>query len=206
LLLDEPFASLDPNRRAQVRSDVVDLLRLTATPAVLVTHDQGEALATGDRVAVMRQGRLHQVGTPLEVYTHPVNRFVAGFMGEARFLPVRAEGGGLVSELGPLATAPAEATAPGAGSAPGEVVAVLRPADVAFEPDAAGAAVVARAEYRGETWIYELRLASGATVLSSRPRSVTAAVGDRVRAELTRGDGVALVPSEANGAARPSTP
>ena len=89
MLLDEPFASLDPNLRAQIRAEVVALLRSTGTPAVFVTHDQTEAMATGDRVAVMRAGRIEQLGTPTAVFHAPASRFVAGFMGDAE-LPARS--------------------------------------------------------------------------------------------------------------------
>ncbi len=64
MLLDEPFASLDPNLRTQIRADVVELLHETGTAAVFVTHDQAEALAVGDRIAVIRAGQIEQVGTP----------------------------------------------------------------------------------------------------------------------------------------------
>ena len=92
MLLDEPFASLDPNLRTQIRADVVSVLRSTNTPAIFVTHDQAEALATGDRVAVMANGTLEQLALPWEVYRRPRNRFVAEFMGEADLLPVDGAG------------------------------------------------------------------------------------------------------------------
>lgn len=95
ILLDEPFASLDPNLRTQIRADVLAVLRSTGTAALFVTHDQVEALATGDRIAVMRGGRIEQAGTPVEVFHEPRNRFVAEFMGEANLLPLeRAAGSG----------------------------------------------------------------------------------------------------------------
>ncbi len=86
VLLDEPFASLDPTLREEVRHDVVSALRARGAAAILVTHDRDEALALGDRVAVMHHGEILQIGTPDEVYEHPVDRFVAEFMGEASFL------------------------------------------------------------------------------------------------------------------------
>ena len=86
MLLDEPFASLDPNLRAQIRADVVELLRSTGTPAVFVTHDQTEALATGDRVAVMRRGRIEQLGTPTDVFHEPAQP-LRGRLHGRRLLP-----------------------------------------------------------------------------------------------------------------------
>ncbi|HSK94243.1 MAG TPA: ABC transporter ATP-binding protein [Candidatus Angelobacter sp.] len=87
VLLDEPFSSLDATLRAQLRGEVRDILRTAGATTVFVTHDQGEALEISDRVAVMRAGRLEQVSTPDELYLRPVNRFVAGFVGEANLLP-----------------------------------------------------------------------------------------------------------------------
>ena len=101
VLLDEPFASLDPTLRIRLRADIVAILRSTGTPALFVTHDQAEALSIGDRVAVMRAGRIEQDGAPDDVYHRPANRFVAGFIDETAFLPVTAG----TTELGPVEAA-----------------------------------------------------------------------------------------------------
>ena len=87
IMLDEPFSSLDATLRAQLRGEVRDILRAAGATTLFVTHDQGEALEISDRVAVMRAGRIEQLSTPDELYLRPVNRFVAGFVGEANFLP-----------------------------------------------------------------------------------------------------------------------
>jgi len=87
ILLDEPFSSLDATLRSQLRVDVREILRSAGATTLFVTHDQGEALEISDRVAVMRAGRIEQVSTPDELYLRPVNRFVAGFVGEANLLP-----------------------------------------------------------------------------------------------------------------------
>ena len=81
LLLDEPFANLDAPLRAQLRSEIPALRARFNPTMILVTHDQEEALALGDRVAVMRKGQVQQIGTPREIYDHPANRFVASFIG-----------------------------------------------------------------------------------------------------------------------------
>ena len=179
MLLDEPFASLDPNLRAQIRGDVVDLLRSTGTPAVFVTHDQTEALAIGDRVAVMRAGRIEQLGSPTDVFHAPRSRFVAGFMGDASFLPVRGDDGRLVTELGDLTGGP------WAGDGP--AVAVARPDDVTFEPATDGGAEIIGAEFRGPTWTYTLRLPSGTVVQSSRSHLVRLPVGATAHVSLVPG-------------------
>jgi len=94
VLLDEPFANLDEVLREGLRRQVATILRASGTASVLVTHDRGEALSLGDTVAVMREGRIVQCGTPAQVYGEPVDRFVASFMDDAAFLP--APGGGHV--------------------------------------------------------------------------------------------------------------
>lgn len=81
LLLDEPFANLDELLRAQLRAELPMLRQRFATTIIFVTHDQEEALALGDRVAVIRNGTMQQVGTPREIYERPANRFVASFIG-----------------------------------------------------------------------------------------------------------------------------
>ncbi|HSP37319.1 MAG TPA: ABC transporter ATP-binding protein [Frankiaceae bacterium] len=81
VLLDEPMSGLDAVLRASLRVEVVALLRRLGSTALFVTHDQSEAMVVGDRVAVLNEGRLEQVGTPDEVYDNPASRFVAGFVG-----------------------------------------------------------------------------------------------------------------------------
>ena len=81
-LLDEPFAGLDAPLRASTRAELVDLRRKLGATMILVTHDQGEALALGDRIAVLDQGRVVQVASPLELYDRPADRFVARFIGQ----------------------------------------------------------------------------------------------------------------------------
>ena len=174
LLLDEPFAALDPNLREQGRTQLVTLPRRTRTPAVFVSHDQAEAMALGDRVAVMRAGRLEQLGSGPDIYDRPANRFVASFMGDASFLPVTDDGTGLRTELGPVD-----------GAAGGRTVeAVIRPADVEVVPDPAGGSEITDATYQGPTWTYGVRLPSGATVRSTRPRNEALEIGTVVRARL----------------------
>lgn len=81
LLLDEPLANLDPGLRSQFRADLARLRARFAPTIVYVTHDQAEAMAVGDRIAVMRRGSLAQVGTPPEIYSRPISLFIAGFFG-----------------------------------------------------------------------------------------------------------------------------
>ncbi|MEW6280590.1 MAG: ABC transporter ATP-binding protein [Candidatus Eremiobacterota bacterium] len=89
LLLDEPMSALDPKLRREMREELKRLQKQLGITFILVTHDQEEALSTSDRVAVLNQGRLEQVGTPREIYERPRSRFVADFIGTANFLTVR---------------------------------------------------------------------------------------------------------------------
>jgi multiple sugar transport system ATP-binding protein len=93
-LFDEPLSNLDAKLRAQMRIELKRLRERVATTSIYVTHDQVEAMTLGDRVVVMRGGWVQQVGTPLEIYTRPVSRFVAGFIGSPamNFLDVAVEG------------------------------------------------------------------------------------------------------------------
>ena len=86
LLFDEPFGALDAQTRVRLRREIHSLLKKVNVPAIFITHDQEEALELGDRIAVLNQGRLEQVGTPDEVYNRPETEFVATFLGAANLL------------------------------------------------------------------------------------------------------------------------
>lgn len=103
VLLDEPFSSLDAALRARLRAEVRELLRSVGTTAILVTHDQEEALSTADLVAVMRDGRIVQSGCPAEVYGAPADLEVARFVGDAVELPAVLDGGVARCALGEVA-------------------------------------------------------------------------------------------------------
>ena len=102
ILLDEPFSNLDAELRASVREEVRQILREAGTTAVLVTHDQEEALSIADRVAVMLDGRLVQVGPPEELYHRPATRAIADFIGDVQFLPGLASGRRALTALGEI--------------------------------------------------------------------------------------------------------
>ncbi len=192
LLLDEPFASLDPNLRSQLRNQVVAALRTTGTPAIFVTHDQTEALAIGDRVAVMRTGHIEQLDSPVNVFHQPANRFVAAFMGEASFLPIVATTDGeAVTALGPVTVDP---DTPGAVGA--RHLALVRPDDVLFTDDEAGGAEIVAAEFRGTSWSYTIRLEDGTDVLAAVSHLQPRSIGTRGRVQLTPGHRQIVVPDD----------
>ncbi|MFD7237316.1 ABC transporter ATP-binding protein [Streptomyces syringium] len=125
VLLDEPFNALDSALRSGVRADVRAALRATGATAVLVTHDQQEALSVADRVAVVRDGTIAQCGTPQEVYGRPADPWVARFVGDAVLLPGTAENGAASTPLGRVPLAASADS--GAAGGPREGRVLLRP-------------------------------------------------------------------------------
>jgi putative spermidine/putrescine transport system ATP-binding protein len=107
LLLDEPLSALDAATRVAMRDEIRRIQREQAIATLLITHDQDEALSLADRIAVMRDGRLVQVGTPAAIYDRPANAFVATFVGRANVIEATArDADGVDTPLGPLATLP----------------------------------------------------------------------------------------------------
>ena len=113
MLLDEPFSALDTGLRASTRKTVAGLLTNAGVTTLLVTHDQEEAMSIADQVAVMRDGRFTQVGSPQQVYRHPIDRFTAEFLGDCISLPCTVASGvadcvlGRIPVQGPTADGPA---------------------------------------------------------------------------------------------------
>src|SRR4051812_13843863 len=103
-LRDEPLSNLDAQLRVQTRTALSRLHERLGTTTIYVTHDQIEAVTLGDRIAVMRAGRIQQVGTPTDLYEHPINLFVAGFIGSPamNFLPAQLDGDELRTSIGGL--------------------------------------------------------------------------------------------------------
>lgn len=172
VLLDEPFSHLDRNLRVHVRDETVAVLRAAGATAVLVTHDQEEALAVGDRIAVMRSGRMEQVDLPATVFHRPANRFVATFMGEADFVAGSLTDGHAATALGDLAVHP--------GPAPGPVEVMVRPHDLTLAADDTGHATVLRTEFRGATISHDVRLDDGTVLRATQPHTAPLGVGSRV--------------------------
>jgi iron(III) transport system ATP-binding protein len=153
LLLDEPFSNLDPELRTSLRYEVRAIVQRAGITTVLVTHDQSEAFAMADRIAVMHEGHLHQVDTPERLYRQPHSRFVAGFVGRAQWVPGDVHGAHVETELGMFAN--------GSDSTAASVDVLLRPEELQLFPDARGGARVVGREFGGPTVRYTIRLASG---------------------------------------------
>jgi len=167
LLLDEPLSNLDAKLRNDMRAEIRRICKDFALTTVYVTHDQKEALSVADRMAVFSRGELHQVGSPVDIYRRPRNRFVADFIGEANFLPgklVRSEGPHWVAET-PVAEI--RGVAPdGASARPGDPVEVMiRPETLALSetnPETNAIPVrVTGLTYYGEVAHYELAASRG---------------------------------------------
>jgi iron(III) transport system ATP-binding protein len=171
VLLDEPFSSLDASLRAGLRREVELILRDAEATALLVTHDQEEALSLADRLAVMREGRIVQVGAPEEVYVRPASRWAAQFVGEVNVLSGVAHGGGVETELGVF-----DLRAPASGS----VHVAVRPEQLELRADHDGNAEVVAREFRGHDVLYRLRHEGGRVVLVQLPSLELHEVGARV--------------------------
>jgi ABC-type Fe3+/spermidine/putrescine transport system ATPase subunit len=164
LLLDEPLANLDRRLRDELREELARIHAAVGVTIVLVTHDQEEALSLADRVGVMRDGVLEQVGSPVQVWREPATRFVAGFLGEMNLLPARPAGAGR-AQVTALA-----ATLDVAGPRPdGEALACLRPEALRTRPSGGVRGTVERVAYAGGSVTYRVHLRSGERVLVREP-------------------------------------
>jgi len=176
ILLDEPFNGLDPELRPQVRKEVAEILRRAGTAAILVTHDQDEALGMADQVAVIRDGALEQVGPPEEVYYRPATPFVAAFVGQADFVPGIVSNRQVQTEIGVF---PCPSNIPS-----GPVKVMIRHEAVNSRPGGILATVEER-EFLGGEILYRLRLPSGATLHLEQRTPVTWPVGHQIPIEVS---------------------
>ena len=140
LLLDEPLSALDAIVRVHLRQEIRSLQRKLGVTTIMVTHDQEEALAVADRIVVMNEGRIEQVGTPMQVYREPASPFVADFVGRINALPATLEAPGRVR----IGARSFECVHDGAAGGASKVY--LRPEDVLARPVSAGDANVFEAE------------------------------------------------------------
>jgi iron(III) transport system ATP-binding protein len=176
ILLDEPFSNLDAGLRDRLRQEVREILTEARVTTLFVTHDQAEALSIAESIAVMREGRIEQTGTPEEIYSRPASRWVARFLGEIEVVPGEAADGRVDCELGSLAAD---------HGVSGAVDVLIRPESIAIGisgPEGAASAEVVGRRFYGHDQLVELRLASGHTVRSRRLGFPAWHPGDRVRA------------------------
>lgn len=174
VLMDEPFSSLDADLRMEMREHVRRTLKSMRATVIFVTHDQDEALYMGDRLAVLQNGRLEQIGTPEEIFHLSNTHFVAEFMGDSDFLRGKVTPTGIQTEIGllkqmvdlPVSTL---------------VEIALRADDIDFQVDGSGNSVILERFFRGAFNLYRLRLDSGQTLHSFTDHTRILPAGTRVR-------------------------
>lgn len=153
ILLDEPLSNLDVQVRLQLRQEIRRILKETGISGIFVTHDQEEALAVSDKIAVMREGKIEQLGTPEEIYTQPASRFVAEFVTQANFLPAQRQGNLWHTEIGKFKVSN------GTSFHEGELM--LREEDILLHPDETGSIVIRDRHFLGREYRYNLETPSG---------------------------------------------
>lgn len=172
VLLDEPLSNLDAALKDSLRREIRDALKAAAIPAVWVTHDQEEALSVGDRLGVLRQGRLEQLARPEICFCQPVSRFVASFLGEASFVLGQSSKGEVVTCLGAVSTNT---------EVSGEVDILLRPDDLSLaQVTEDGNGEIVSARYEGGSWLYMVRIDEGGAVQVRTNHENQAEPGSRV--------------------------
>ncbi|QKY16093.1 ABC transporter ATP-binding protein [Halorubrum sp. CBA1229] len=164
LLLDEPFSNLDVRLRVEMREEVRQILKEAGVTAVSVTHDQEEALSISDRVAVMNEGKIEQVGRPEQVFERPESKFVASFLGRASFLEGELRDGKVETGIGRFDAVTLEGYDTVYDGAPVDVL--VRPDDLRAtpaSPELADGVIVSR-QYVGPSFVYRVELETGDTV------------------------------------------
>lgn len=185
MLLDEPLSSLDPHFREEMRFEIKDLQRRFGFSILYVTHDQSEAMALSDRILVMRAGVVQQIGTPLEVYGSPANRFVFEFIGLSCFLQAGLTSSSMqingVSHPWPNGLAP-----PAELIATGSALLAARPTEIDFVSEGGVRGTVARKAFLGEIIDYRITVGE-AEIRVQKTRHVPGpVVGDNCGLNFTR--------------------
>lgn len=156
ILLDEPLSNLDVQVRQRLRHEIRHILKATGTSAIFVTHDQEEALAISDKIAVMRQGKIEQLGTPEAIYTQPASRFVAEFVTQANFLRAQRQGNRWKTEIGEW-----EISTVSLKDSLKEGELMVRQEDILLKPDEAGVITVLDRQFLGREYRYCLETPLG---------------------------------------------
>ncbi|REK12800.1 MAG: ABC transporter ATP-binding protein [Actinobacteria bacterium] len=175
IFLDEPFSNLDASLRERVRRELKVILTEARATAVFVTHDQEEALATSDIVAVMKEGKILQADTPAHLYTNPVDEWVATFLGDADVLETEANAGFAETVLGRFTT-----------ELSGPVAVMTRPEDIQLSVGETPNASVAGIEYFGHDQLITLAMADGVRVRSRIGSRPNYRVGQQIRARAVQ--------------------
>jgi spermidine/putrescine ABC transporter ATP-binding subunit len=195
LLLDEPLSALDFAMRSRMQEELRRIQRETGVTFLHITHDQSEALSLADRVAVMREGRFLQVGSPRDVYLRPASRFVASFVGAANLLDVVIDESGWASADGFRVRLPVGDT----GARVGRALLAIRPEAVQLVPSANGVrGVVRHLAFAGADVDVTVALAGGSVLRARVPPAAAASIaeGDSVGVVVDADDIVVLPPED----------
>ena len=188
VLLDEPFSNLDVQVRLRLRQEVRDILKNVGASGIFVTHDQEEALAISDQVAVMQGGYLLQADTPENIYQRPATRFIAEFVTQANFIPAVRQPDGWMTELGALRGAICKEDIEGGN---GDLMVMQE--DLRIQADENGSAIVKGRQFLGREYQYAVLLASGQVLQVRATTSERLSVGDRVCVTIV-GDRIRFFP------------
>ena len=172
VLLDEPWSNIDPLLRGSMRGELAAIVRAAGVTVLLVTHDREEAFSLADRVAVMRDGRIVQAGSPEGLYLAPADRWTAEFVGAGNFLSGRVDGELVDTILGRFPMLRRNGAS--------RVEVLLRPEQLKLRADPDGPAKVVVREFRGHDVFYRLQLDDGTTLVSQRPSTEDVPLGARV--------------------------
>ena len=179
VLLDEPLSNLDAALKDMLRWDIRNALKNAGVPAIWVTHDQEEALSVGDRVGVLKGGKIQQIDTPEKCFSTPANRFVARFLGEASFIKGTLNNGQALTDIGNV-------PAHGVDCAQGDVDVLLRPDDVLLVQSSVGNnGEVIWVRFEGGSRLCAIKLACGTIVTSRVSHEVVVHPGDNVHVSLS---------------------
>lgn len=186
VLLDEPFSSLDASLRVSLRRDVARVLAETKTPAIIVTHDQDEALCLADQIVILDRGRVLAEGSPAQLYSSPANPATAHYLGQANLLPAVIIAGTAHCVLGSLALHDASAVPDGGATV------LLRPEQLCVSTDQGDggvAATIGTLDYHGHDSVAELTLTDATALTARLPGRISGneglRTGDRVRVRAT---------------------
>ncbi|EDX83918.1 TOBE domain family [Synechococcus sp. PCC 7335] len=181
ILLDEPFSNLDVQVRLYLRQEVRDILKRVGASGIFVTHDQEEALAIADKVAVMHQGRLVQVDTPEGIYQRPASKFIAAFVTQANFVAATWLNGGCQTELGWIGPLPVEKIVQQT-AAQGKLM--IAQEDVQIKPDKGGNLQVQDRQFLGREYRYTVQLPSTEVLNVRTAAHQRLEIGTRVQAKV----------------------
>ena len=181
LLLDEPFSNIDADIKEELVTDVRDLLKELSITSIIVTHDQYEAFNIADKVAIMNNGKVEQVGNAYDIYHKPINKFVADFIGLGVFIPItRNQNGELETPLGLIE----KNKLPQTNFDSKDLEMLLRPDDIIHNDESDTIAVVVEKQFRGAEFLYKLLYNDQYPLLCFAPSHHNHKIGESIGIQL----------------------